>query len=80
MSHWWLRNAKDFTAFSDDDKLRVEDLTGCIPLLLEPFFGHSGMNLEALELGVWNAEALASEFKTTFDFGIKQSKDPLFQT
>jgi len=80
MSHWWLRNAKDFAAFSDDDKLRVEDLTGCIPLLLEPFLGNSGKNLEALEPGVWNVEVLASVVRTTFDFGEEQSKDPLFQT
>ena len=58
MSHWWSRNAKDFAAFSDDDKLRVEDLTGRIPLLLEPFLGNSGMNLDALEPGIWNEDVL----------------------
>ncbi|KIM82083.1 hypothetical protein PILCRDRAFT_484362 [Piloderma croceum F 1598] len=58
MSHWWSRNAKDFAAFGDDDKLRVEDLTGCIPLLLEPFLGNSGMNLDALEPRIWNKDVL----------------------
>jgi hypothetical protein len=80
MSHWWSHKAKDFAAFSDDDKLRVEDLTGCIPLLLEPFLGHSGMNLDALEPGVWNKDVLASVVKTTYDFGVGQSKDPHFKT
>ena len=73
MSHWWSRNAKDFAAFSDDDKLRVEDLTGCIPLLLEPFLGHSGMDLEALESGVWKEDILASVVNTTYNFGVGQS-------
>jgi hypothetical protein len=80
MSHWWLRNAKDFAAFSDDDKLRVEDLTGRIPLLLEPFLGNSGMNLDALEPGIWNEDVLDLVVKTTYDFGVEKSKDHHFKT
>jgi len=79
MSHWWLHNAKDFAAFSDDDKLRVKDLTGCIPLLLEPFLGKSGMNLDALEPGIWNEDVLGLVVKTTYDFAVEKSKDRHFQ-
>ena len=80
MSNWWLRNANAFADFSVDDKLRVEDLTGCIPLLLEPFLQHPGTNLGALEPGVWKEEVLASVVKTTHDFAVKQSKDPYDKT
>jgi len=63
MSKWWLHNAKDFVAFNADDKLRIEDLTGCIPLLLVPFLGHPGKTLESLEPQIW-ADASAKQQKT----------------
>jgi len=37
------------------------------------------MDLEALESGVWNEDVLASVLKTTYDFGVGQSKDSHFK-
>jgi hypothetical protein len=79
MSYWWSHHAEEFVAFSDDDKLRVEDLTGCIPLLLDPFLGHSGKSLEALEPEVWDEDVLTSVVETAYDFAAGQKKDPLFK-
>jgi hypothetical protein len=78
MSYWWSRFALDFTAFSETEKQRVEDLTGCIPLLLEPILRKKGKSLESLEPDVWDDDVLASVLKTVFDFGVGKSQDPLF--
>jgi hypothetical protein len=66
MSCWW--KYYDFTAFSDADKQRVEDLTGCIPLLLNPFVTHLGKPPEILEPLIWQDEILASVGRETIDF------------
>jgi hypothetical protein len=73
MSHWWSQFASDFVAFSETDKQRIEDLvTGCIPLLLEPFLGKPGKSLESLEPDVWDNDILASVVTTAFDFGVEK--------
>jgi len=78
MSRWWSRFTLDFTAYSETDKQRVEDLTGCIPLLLEPFLGNPGKSLESLEPEIWDNDVLSSVVATAFDFGVGKSRDPLF--
>jgi len=59
-------------AFSPADKQRIEDLTGRIPLLLNPFLMHSGKPLESLEPLIWNDEVLASVGRDIFDFAMSQ--------
>ena len=77
MSCWWKRH--DFTAFTLADKQRVEDLTGCIPLLLgpQPIRGAPLPNtrilrvyqtLESLEPEIWKDPRLDSVLKGTIDF------------
>ena len=78
MACWWSRFALDFAAFSETEKQRIEDLTGCIPLLLEPFLGNKGKSLEFLEPGVWDDDVLASVVNTVFDFGVGKMRDELF--
>jgi len=58
MACWWQYHG--FTAFSDEEKQRVEDLTGRIPLLLNPFVMHHERTLESLEPQIWMDEALES--------------------
>jgi len=58
MSFWWKHH--EFSAFSDADKRRVEDLTGCIPLLLKPFVMHHEKTLESLEPQIWEDLVLES--------------------
>ena len=78
MTCWWSRFALDFTAFSETERQRIEDLTGCIPLLLEPFLGNKGKSLEFLEPGVWDDDVLASVVNTVFDFGVGKMRDEFF--
>ena len=78
MACWWSRFALDFAAFSETERQRIEDLTGCIPLLLQPFFGKKDKSLESLEPGIWDVDVLASVVKSAFDFGVEKSQDELF--
>ena len=78
MSCWWSRFALDFAAFSETEKQRIEDLTGCIPLLLEPFLGKKDKSLESLEPGIWDVDVLFSVVKSAFDFGVGKRRDELF--
>ena len=57
-----------FTKFSVADKQRIEDLTGCIPLLLGPFVAHPGEPLEVLEPQIWDDAPLATVVHETMDF------------
>ncbi len=66
MACWWKYHG--FTAFSDEEKQRVEDLTGRIPLLLNPFVMHREKTLEFLEPQIWMDEALESVRRETIDF------------
>jgi len=70
MSCWWEYHG--FTAFSDADKQRIEDLTGCIPLLLNPFLEHHDKPLKSLEPQIWNDDVLASVGRETIDFANAQ--------
>src|ERR1700722_3268325 len=72
MSLWWSRHAKDFSGFSQMEKYKIEDLTGCIPLLLRPFLGHHGKTLSSLEPKIWNHELLESVVHQATQFGLAQ--------
>ena len=66
MACWWKYYG--FTAFSNEEKQRVEDLTGRIPLLLNPFVMHREKTLEFLEPQIWRDEALESVRREIIDF------------
>lgn len=42
MRHWWYHHEGKVPMIEDDDKARVEDLTGRIPLLLCPLLEFTG--------------------------------------
>jgi hypothetical protein len=53
MDHWWERKK-----FDKGDYSEIEDLTGCIPLLLEDCLKNGKINLSAKEMkDVWNEAA-----------------------
>jgi hypothetical protein len=51
MQQWWLhyQNQGSLPKLTDDEKKDVEDLTGCIPLLLRAILGYSGKNFKDVE-------------------------------
>ncbi|KIM41747.1 hypothetical protein M413DRAFT_27332 [Hebeloma cylindrosporum] len=68
MSFWWKHHAPLFTKFTVADKQRIEDLTGCLPVLLETFVAHPGDPLAALEPGIWDEPPLSTVIYETMDF------------
>jgi hypothetical protein len=38
MTQWWKHHESKLPKFTDQEKMEVEDFTGCIPLLLRPLF------------------------------------------
>jgi hypothetical protein len=73
MFFWWKHH--NFTAFNDADRKRVEDLTGCIPLLLDPFVMHREKTLESLEPQIWVDEIFESVRRQTIDFAMAKKQD-----
>jgi hypothetical protein len=59
MAQWWQHN-EGFLVMDLPDKQRIEDLTGCIPLLLTPFISKAGKDLNQLEPAIWEDSLLAS--------------------
>ena len=74
MTCWWSRFALDFAAFSETERQRIEDLTGCIPLLLQPFFGKKDKSLESLEPGIWDVDVFASVVKSAFVLELRKAR------
>jgi hypothetical protein len=55
MKAWWQHHQSKTPHFETDaDKMRVEDLTGCIPLLLRPFLKWGGRSFCEVENEIWN--------------------------
>ena len=71
MIQWWQHHAQQFMLFNDTDKQQVEDLTGCIPLLLDAFVRRGGKTLDDLEPEVWEDDILASVVSNTKAFAFK---------
>jgi hypothetical protein len=74
MKAWWHHHDATIPKFETDDKIRVEDLTGRIPLLLRPLFKYGGKTFCDVEAAIWeepeitavrnNISNFANEFKT----------------
>ena len=55
MKHWWIHHKEKLPIFGSDDsdKARVQDLTGCIPLLLRPLLDFTGKPFHNIEKEFW---------------------------
>lgn len=54
MKYWWLHQGTKVPVFEDEaDKDRVEDLTGRIPLLLQPLLASKGLAFSKMEDTFW---------------------------
>jgi hypothetical protein len=49
MKQWWIHHKGKVPIFGGDDKARVEDLTGRIPLLLCPLVDFAGKPFHEIE-------------------------------
>ena len=77
MNQWWIHHKKNVPIFKDDDKARVEDLTGRIPLLLRPLLQFSGKPFHEIEQGFWRHDDLVAVRKNTLQFAAeKKDNEP----
>jgi hypothetical protein len=54
MEQWWVHHRDRLPIFKfQDDKVRVEDLTGCIPLLLRPLLEWKDQDFCKVEQNFW---------------------------
>lgn len=60
MECWWLHHRASLPTFDEEDKARVEDLTGCIPLFLRPLLKFSGKRFCDVELLYWGHDDLTA--------------------
>jgi hypothetical protein len=49
MKKWWHHHKRNVPFCDSTEKARLEDLTGCIPLLLQPLCGFAGIPYGSIE-------------------------------
>jgi hypothetical protein len=60
MKQWWIHHRGKVPIFEDDEKARVEDLTGRIPLLLRPLLDFAEKPFHDIEQKFWMHRDLAA--------------------
>ena len=75
MAQWWIHHDKDVPIFRDKEKARVEDLTGCIPLLLRPLLQFSGKQFHEIEQEFWMHHDFATVGKNVLEFAAEKMQD-----
>jgi hypothetical protein len=60
MKQWWIHHKGKVPIFGGNNKARVEDLTGCIPLLLRPLLDFTKKLCHNIEQKYWTHRDLAT--------------------
>ena len=77
MKEWWLHHRTQVPNFEDEsERIRVQDLTGCIPLLLRPFLGWNGQDYRAVEENIWRSRDLIAVTNNVREFAHRKSVNP----
>ena len=75
MSIWWRLHKNIFT---EVDRDRIEDLTGCIPLYLTPFATSGDKQLSNLEPDIWQVGQFADVQREVCKFAdLQLTKSPV---
>lgn len=75
MKQWWIHREKKVPTFKADDKARVEDLTGGIPLLLRPLLDFAEKPFHEIEQKFWKNIALAAVGKHVRKFASEKQEN-----
>jgi hypothetical protein len=60
MKQWWVHNTKYLPTLDAEEKIRLEDLTGCIPLLLRPLFELKDKKFNEIERNILESKDLVN--------------------
>jgi len=75
MEYWWDHHKDKLPIFEHkSDKDRVEDLTGCIPLLLRPLLEWKGEDFCKIEQQFWLHKDLIVVKENIYDFAVKMKE------
>jgi hypothetical protein len=75
MKQWWVHHEGKLPIFEGEfNKDRVEDLTGCIPLLLQPLLEWKGQFFCDIEQQFWHHQELALVKTNIFDFDQRMTR------
>ena len=72
MKQWWIHHEKEVPIFGVDEKAKVEDLTGCIPLLLRPLLHFAQKPFHEIEQEFWTHHDLATVGKNVLEFAAEK--------
>jgi hypothetical protein len=72
MEQWWIHYDKKVPIFEANDKLKVEDLTGRIPLLLRPLLQFVAMPFHEIERKFWMHHDLAAVEENVLQFAAEK--------
>jgi hypothetical protein len=75
MKQWWHHHQDKVPLFSGDDKARVEDLTGRIPLLLRPLLQWGGQPFRDIEKSFWAHRDLVVVGENVQNFASTKKKE-----
>ena len=73
MKHWWIYHKEKLPIFgsNDLDKAKVQDLTGCISLLLCPLLDFTGKQFHNIEQEFWMHDDLVIVGENIVKFAAK---------
>jgi hypothetical protein len=75
MKQWWIHHEKKVPTFEVSDKAKVEDLTGCIPLLLRPLLHFAKKPFNEIEQRFWTHHDLAAVQKNVQEFATEMESE-----
>jgi hypothetical protein len=75
MKQWWIHHKEKVPIFGGDDKARVEDLTGRIPLLLRPLLHFAEKPFHEIDQEFWMHRDLATVGKNVLEFAAEKMEN-----
>lgn len=75
MQQWWIHHEKRVPIFGAEDKARVEDLTGRIPLLLRPLLHFANKPFHEIEQEFWTHRDLFIVGKNVLEFAQEKQEN-----
>ena len=75
MKQWWTNHEKKVPILGDDDKAKVEDLTGRIPLLLRPLLHFAEKPFDEIKTEFWTHDDLVAVEDNVSEFSAQKAKN-----
>ena len=75
MTQWWKHHESKLPKFKDNqEKIAIEDFTGCIPLLLQPLFRFNQQDFDAVKEAFWASSEIVAVELNIQEFADERSK------